>query len=122
MGVCRLLATVAVLLLAGCAFPAARPARTVASTTIPGELTIDLRTDTPWPYRLERIVVAVDGEVLWRRSGHKPRTDETLARVRVQPHVAHVLAVMVDAVAPCGLAGDEDRRLRIRSTTVFAVD
>ncbi len=56
-----------------------------------------------WPMQLDRIVVAVDGNLAFLRTRGAPGPlDGELLRVRLPPG-EHTVALLVDASAPCGL-------------------
>jgi hypothetical protein len=94
--------------LAACGAPPAVASPWPEPPAPPGTLTVTIAPRFGWPYRIQRVAVAVDGA----RASTEP--------VRVAPGV-HSVAFLTDIAVPCGLFSDRRLTIRVRDAEALVV-
>jgi hypothetical protein len=107
------------LLLAACTTPRPRLASLETATGAPGSAAILLAPRPPAPYRLDRVVVALDGSILTAEPAPAARV---LARFPWLPPGDHTLSVLFVVSRRCSPLGDARETVELSESDTFALD
>jgi hypothetical protein len=88
-----------------------------------GSLNVDFQDNLPWPYRVTRLLVVLDGAVLYNRRDAEQGLESniTIARITDLPHGDHTLQLLLGVQFPSGSL-DDRYLVELRASNSFSLD